>query len=239
MTEAVNPETPPVTPPAAESSPPSWHYADGMPGQGDRPDWLSDKFKTVSDQAKSYKELEKKFGNAPDDYDLSKSKFIDPDYVPFDELKQLAKERRVPQDVIDKMLETFDKYLGEFATDESEEIKKLGENVPERINILDNWAQANLTKESYEALTTGLRSAEGIIALEELRGKMMSDATQVPNGNDGGSGNTVVSVDDLRKEISNPANLQKYKEDPAYRKDWSARMEAASKNSGFVDKMGG
>lgn len=233
MTDETQPtgsETPTATP-----TTPSWFIDEGVPGVGARPPWLSDKFKTAAELAKSYSELEKKFGSAPEDYDFSKSKMIDPDYVPFQELKAIAKEKRVPQEVMDKMLESFDKYMGEFAVDFSEETKKLGENAKERLTLLDNWAKANLRKESYEALTGSLTSAEAIMALEELRGKMMTTTT-IPNGNDNG-GAEQVTVDSLKAEMI--TNFEKYQKDPKYRADWQNRMSVAAKNSGIVDKMGG
>ena len=223
-------EVQPTTPP-----PPSWFIDEGVPGIGDRPAWLPDKYKTVADMAKSNQELEKKLGTAPDQYDFSKAKFIDPDYVPFQEFAQLAKEKRVSQDVIDKMLDSVDKYLDEFSTDYAEEAKKLGDDGPQRLQQLDNWAKANLTSESYEALTSNLRSADAIKALEELRGKMMTNATQIPPGNDQGSA-THTSLADLQMELQ--TNLAKFKSDPAYRKDLQGRMELASKNSGYLDKHG-
>ena len=223
-----------VTPPVTET--PAWFIDEGRPGAGDRPAWLNEKFKTAADLAKSYHELEKKVGTVPDDYDFSKSRYIDPDYAPFQDLKSLAKEKRVPQEVMDKMLESVDKYMDEFKIDENEEIKKLGDNAQDRLVTLNNWAKANLSKDSYEALTSNLRSAESIRALEELRGRMMSTTPQVPNGNDGAVHNAA-TLDDIRMELSN--NLQKYKTDKAYQKDISARMEMAAKNTpGFVDKVG-
>jgi len=219
-----------------ETETPAWFIDEGMPGVGARPSWLPDKYKTVADLAKSNAELEKKFGNAPDDYDFSKSKYIDPDYVPFQELKEVAKEKRVPQDVIDKMLGAFDKYMDEFSLDKAEEIKKLGPDAEQRVTTLDNWAKANFSKESYEALTSTLRTAESIKAFEELRGKMMSTNPQVPTGNEGAVQNAA-SLDDIKMELSN--NLAKYKTDPEYRKDLSRRLEIAAKNTpGFVDKVG-
>lgn len=220
--------TPPTTP--------SWYIDEGREGVGERPSWLPDKYRTVADLAKSNAELEKKLGTAPEDYDFSKSKYLDPDYVPFQELKQVAKEKRVPQEVMDKMLESVDKYMDEFSTDYNEEIKKLGDNAKDRLETLNNWAKANLTKDSYEALTGNLRNAEAIKALEELRGKMMSGNPQVPNGNDGAVHNSA-TLDDIKLELSN--NLAKYKTDAAYRKDIQGRLELASKNApGFVDKVG-
>lgn len=226
-----------ITPSADTPSPPSWFIDEGRAGEGERPSWLSDKFKTAADMAKSYSELEKKFSQAPDEYDLSKSKFIDPDYEPFQELAKYAKDKRVPADVIDKMLETYDKYMDEFKTDYSEEAKKLGDNARDRLVTLDNWAKANLSEGSYEALTESMRTAEGIKALEEIRGKMMSESTMVPPGNDDGKSGPA-SLDDLKAELSDPSNLKKYKEDVKYRKDYQGRLEIAAKNSGFLDKHG-
>lgn len=230
MTSEVEVATP------VEPQTPTWFIDEGVPGIGNRPIWLPDKFKSAAELAKSYGELEKKVGTVPDDYDFTKSRYLDPDYVPFQELKQLAKDKRVPQDVMDKMLDSFDKYMDEFKTDENEEIQKLGENAKDRLITLDNWAKANLSKDSYEALTSNLRNAESIKALEELRGKMMSGTPQVPNGNDGAT-HTSATLDDLKLELSN--NLAKYKTDPHYRKDLSSRLEIAAKNApGYIDKMG-
>lgn len=215
---------------------PKWYMDEGVPGAGDRPGWLNEKFKTAAELAKSYNELEKKFGVVPEDYDFTKSKYIDADYVPFLELKQLARDKRVPKEVIEKMLDSVDKYMDEFSTDYSVEIKKLGDNAMERITTIDNWAEANLTKESYEALTSNLRTAESIKALEELRGKSMNNTIQVPGGNDSAVHNSA-SLDDIKLELQ--ANIGKYKTDTAYRKDIQSRLEVAAKNApGYVDKVG-
>lgn len=229
-TDVNNSEIPP------ENATPAWYIDDGIPGSGNRPDWLPEKFKSVAHLAKSYTELEKKVGTAPEDYDLTKSRYLDPDYVPFLELKQLAKDKRVPKEVMDKMVESVDKYMDEFTPDYSGEVKKLGDNAKGRIEILDNWAKANLSENSYEALTSNLKTADAIVALEELRGKMMSNTPQVPNGNENAGGGQT-SLDEIKKELAN--NLDKYKKDEGYRKDIQGRLEVAAKNEpGYVDKVG-
>ncbi len=220
----------PVVPPE-----PSWFIDEGIPGVGERPSWLSDKFKTAADLGKSYSELEKKISVMPEEYDISNSKFLDGDYGPIQDMLQLAKDKRVPKDVIDKMIESVDKYFDEFSIDYDEEAKKLGDNAKEKLTVLDNWAKANLSGESYEALTRSLTTADGIKALDELRGKMMSSTTMVPGGNESAATN-VASVDELQAELSN--NLAKYKSDPDYRKNLQGRLELASKNSNYIDKSG-
>lgn len=213
----------------------AWFIDEGIPGVGERPSWLPDKYKTVADLAKSNSELEKRLGTVPDKYDFSKSKFLDPEYAPFQELQSFAKDKRVSQDVMDKFIESIDKYVDQFSVKEEQEMKALGDNAKERVEILDNWAKANLSKESYEALTGSMNSAASIKALEELRGKFMSATPQIPGNN--GTVAASTSVEDIKMELSN--NLEKYKTDAAYRKDLQNRLEVAAKNTtGYVDKIG-
>jgi hypothetical protein len=214
---------------------PAWYIDEGIAGEGSRPSWLPDKYKTVAAMAKHTSELEKRLGTVPESYDITKSRFIDPDYIPFQDLLNTAKDKRVPQEFIDKMIESVDKYVDEFRIDTAEELKRLGDNAKERVQILDNWAKANLSKESYDGLVNSLNNAEAIKALEELRGKMMSNTPQVPNNL--GNVNSNQSLDELKMELS--SNLQKYKDDPKYRADISKRLEMAAKNTpGYVDKVG-
>lgn len=212
---------------------PTWWIDEGKPGVGEKPAWLSEKFKSAGDMAKSYQELENRVGKAPEQYDFSKSKFLDGDYVPFQELQEFAKSKRVPQEVMDKMIDSVDKYMSEFSTDYKEEALKLGDNAKERLSTLNNWAKANLTEKSFEALTSKLTNADSVLALEELRGKMMSNNVTIPNGNDAGT-NNVTSMEDLQMELNN--NLEKFKTDMKYRREIQSKMEAAAKSSTYVDK---
>jgi hypothetical protein len=218
-----------------ENNEPLWYIDDNIPGVGERPAWLSEKFKTAADLAKSYSELEKKFSTTPEPYDISNSKYLTDDYQPMNDFLEYAREKRVPKDVIDKMANTFDKYMGEFSVDYEEEFKKLGDKAKDRMTVLDNWAKANLTQKSYDALTASLTRADAILALEELGGKMMSNNTVIPSGNEAAN-NEVPNLDDLKAELVK--NLDKYKSDSTYRKDLQDRMGLASKASGYIDKQG-
>ena len=50
----------------------TWNLSEDTPGKGDAPEWFkADKYKTVADQAKAYKDLEGRFGSftgAPEEY---------------------------------------------------------------------------------------------------------------------------------------------------------------------------
>ena len=215
---------------------PKWFIDEGLPGVGERPQWLPEKFKTVADMSKSYAELEKKFGTVPEEYDISNSVYLDPDKDIIKDFLQVAKEKRVPKEVVDKMVDTFDRYLGEHDVNTDEEVKKLGDNAAERLKTLNNWAKANLSDDSYKALSKNLQSADSILALEELRGKMMTSSTQIPNGNDGASQNESNTVKDIQDEIGK--NYEKYKTDPKYRAELQGKLEVAVKRAGIIDKFG-
>lgn len=219
----------------AESIEPKWFIDEGIPGIGDRPAWLNDKFKTVADLGKSYAELEKKFGSVPENYDISRSMYFDPNDPEITGLLEVAKEKRVPKEVIDKMVDTFDNYLGKYDVNPEEEAKKLGDNAKERLTTLNNWAKANLSDNAYKAISKSAQSADAILALEEIRSKMMSSSTLIPGGNDN-SGSEVNTLESVKQEIIN--NLEKYKTDPKYRTELQGKLEMAAKHSGLVDKQG-
>lgn len=230
MTTSIDPSLTPEVEPGA----PSWHWDDNTPGTGDRPDWLPGKFKTVADAAKSYSELEKRVGSAPSEYSLEKGQgWIEPDYGPFQDMLSLAKSKHVPQEVMDSMLDSVGKYLDEFKIDGTEERTKLGDKAEERLGLLDNWIASNFSKETHEALSNNLKTADAILALEEVRNKMLNSATTIPNSNHE-SVTSVPTLQDVQSEMNN--NLDKYKTDPAYRRELQAKMEAASKGSVYQDK---
>lgn len=209
-----------------------WWIDEATPGTGDRPPWLPEKFKSAQDMAKSYNELEKTIGRAPEKYDFTKSKKLDPNYKPFIELQELARSKRVPQEVMDKFQDSVDKYMSEFDTDFDEEMKKMGPDAKERIEVLNNWGKANLEESDFKALTRNLRDAESIVAFEKLRNKFMTGNSSIPNGNE--TQNAAPNMEDLQAELTN--NLEKYKADPKYRKDIQSRIAAVGQQPGFVDK---
>ena len=231
MTTSIDPSlTVPDSPEAA-----NWWIDEGLPGVGNRPDWLPEKFKSVADIAKSYSELEKHVGSAPNEYDMSKGEnWIDPEYGPLQDMLEYAKSKHVSQDVMDRMFESVGKYLDEFGIDYEQERGKLGEKAEERLEVIDNWARSNFSKETYEALTNNLRTADAVKAIEEVRNKMNANTTTIPNTNHE-SNSTTPTLQDIQSEMNK--NLEKYKTDPAYRREMMAKIELASRNSGFSDKQ--
>jgi len=213
---------------------PSWNWDENTVGTGDRPDYLAEKFKSVADAAKSYNSLEKKLGTAPKEYDFSLSKsWLDPDFEPLKEAAQFAKEKHVSQDVMNQILGAATMYLEENTVKTTDEIAKLGANANERLTLINNWAKSNFTESTFNALTSSMDTAESVVAMEEIRNKMLNNITAIPSSNDSNT-NSAQSLAEVQGELNN--NLAKYKSDPKYRKEISAKLEAASSNSSFTDK---
>lgn len=202
----------------------------------DRPEWLPEKFQTPAEMAKSYTELEKRLGMAPKEYDFSKGEsWIDPNHQSFQDLANYAKSKNVPQDVMDKVLESMGSYLDEFQIDYDAEKEKLGKDANERLEKLINWTKANFSEDAYNAITDSLRDAEGVKALEEIRQKMLDANVTVPGGNEDSSSESS-TLEDLQAEMTE--NLDKYKSDPKYRRDLDNRIAKIAEKSGtFTDKQ--
>lgn len=202
---------------------PSWFWDANTPGQGARPEFLPEKYKSVADVAKAYKELEQRLGTAPSEYDFSKGQsWIEPDYEPFQKMAEFAKSKHVSQEVMDNMLETVGTYLDEFKTDLNEEKAKLGENATARLQTLNNWAKSNLSEKAFQTLSSGMRTAEAIEALEEIRNKMLSQNTIVPTSNNAVIGGGM-TIEEYRSELH--TNYEKYKKDPHFRKEMERKLE--------------
>jgi hypothetical protein len=228
--QSTNPEAPNV----GDSAAPGWWIDDNTPGIGDRPDWLPSNFKSVSDIAKSYAELQKKLGTAPDAYDWEKgSNWFDPNYEPLQELAKVAKEKRVPQEFFDQMLESVGKYFDEFKVDYNEERTKLGEGAEDRLKVLNNWAKSNFSEDTFNALTSSMQTAESVKAIEEIRNKMLENNTKIPTGNEDNVAEQA-SLSEIQSELNE--NFAKYKTDAKYRKEMNNRLANAASKSDYVDK---
>ena len=229
----------------AEMTAPAWSYAEGVGGEGDAPEWFkSDKYKSVSDQAKAYTELEGRFGaftGAPESYEFSLSEQLteagvelasdDPLIAQFTEM---AKEANMSQDMANKLVNMFveSEYAKSGASEEAEtariaeEMAKLGDNAQQRVSNIENWAKANLTPEQVEGLTEMATTAASVTAIEALIAKSKNAPMQTTDVNPVGSGKSLDELNALKFARDENGNL-KAQVDPEYRKMVSAEFERA------------
>lgn len=168
-----------------EQETPTWSYNEGIAGEGEPPEWFkADKYKTVSEQAKAYTELESKFGSftgAPEDYALELSESLQEQGVQIDdddpilaEAKEFAKNSNMSQKGFNEMVELYSitKIAEAQALEQSkqDEIKALGNNAQTRLNNLSAWASANLSEDLVEGFQQMTATAASVKALEHMIG---------------------------------------------------------------------
>lgn len=166
-----------ITATAPKDSQDKWFYDDLLPGAGDKPEWLKDsKYKSVTEQAKAYLELEKKFGaftGAPDEYDLSLAEnpefqfsLADPAVKGFVEL---AKANGVNQGFFSEMLNMYAHSLQAQSVDTDAEFKKLGPNGKQDVQIIANWAENNFTPDEMGVFKDMMKTAEHVKLFDKVR----------------------------------------------------------------------
>lgn len=221
--------------PADPSPPgdPEWMLSDKLPGEGSAPEWFKkDKYGTVEEQAKAYKELESRFGGftgAPKDGDYTVTLSdelqelgieIAPDDPLYADAVEFAKGTNMNQEGFDKMMNLYamsrvaeSKAAEEFRQDE---LKALGDNAQARIDNILNWGKANLPDDMLQGFTEMAVSANAVKAME----KLVSLTRNAPIDPNNAAPKQGVSTEELRKmqfETDEHGN-RKLSTDPEFKK---------------------
>ncbi len=232
-TAPVTPAAADATPPAGEGTPPSapivtgdWYYDDNLKGSGARPDWLKDKYKSAAEQAKAYVEVEKKLGafkGAPDAYDLSLQDFPDIKFSQEDPLLKdfltNAKTNGVSQEYITEILNTYAQALTFNIPDADAEMKKIGANAAQDLQILSQWAGNYLSAEEHKVFASLVTTADAFKVFDKLRQSVTQSDIAAPQK----SGTPAETEDQVRALISDP----RYSTDEHFRADVRRRMSIA------------
>lgn len=173
----------PSTEPTEPTEQPSFLWAEGVAGQGDVPEWYkADKYKSVSDQAKAYGELEKRFGGftgAPETYELGEGVDSEDTFVQM--LSEIGREANMNQATFAKVYELGEQLLEANAgINKEREMEALGENAEQRIQNVDSFLKNNLGQD-YERLMAGVNSAATVELIEKLISK--TGQPSLPSGN--------------------------------------------------------
>ena len=188
--------------------------------EGERPEWLKEKYKTVEDQAKAYNDAEKKLGGfagSPEgEYEMNVPEGVSGEFDMEDPriewFQNAAKESNMSQETFDQMLGGFVKMEQEANDPEAAkniELQALGKNANARLTDLGDWGKGNLTPDEYEGFKGLATTAQGVSVLEALiaktaEGKMpTSNTVRAPSI-------TQEALDDMIKD-------PKYKESKAFR----------------------
>jgi hypothetical protein len=226
-------ETPaPEAPAAAPETPtePTWFLADGVPGEGDAPEWFrADKYKSLDQQAKAYVELEKRLGafeGAPEDgtYKINVPEGIplefDTEHPLFQELNNWARESQLSQKGYDQIIGMFANYEAAMQPDMGELKKQVGENADARINSVNQWAKSNLSEEEYKSFRNAQTMANApdvFKAMEAVIAKTRE--VSLPGPDDDVSGATKTTLEEINEMQAkrDESGQRLYEKDPAYR----------------------
>lgn len=207
----------------------TWYIADGVPGTGERPEWLSTKFKTAEQLGKSYHELEKRFGGftgSPEEYSLEAmtEKGVTPEAKYMDGFMQKAKAAGVSQEYFNDMVGDLAIFINETSPgiNMEEEVKKLGENGQQQVDIMSNWAVNNLSETETETFASLCKTggANAINLFNKMR--TMAQPSVIPQAQ-GITQQARMTKGQLLKEAEE--NADKFLNDTAYRDNWRRRLQ--------------
>lgn len=215
-TESTNTET-------ATDAPSEWFWAEGIKGEGPRPDYLPEKFSSVSDAAKARAELEKKLGaftGAPDTYSVEHLG-LDPEQHTLKELIGLSKELNMSQEGFDKLIS---KLMGAQEAEKTvsldEEIATLGEEGQRLKRQYEHFTKNNLQPEELELVSGWIKTPNDMKVFNELVKGVYGK--RIPTDNSAYLAGTNDTEESIRSEIS--ANLERYRNDKAFREDIRNRL---------------
>ena len=193
------------------SEEPTWFYDEGIPGKGERPEYLKDKYANIVEQAKAYPEAEKRFGaftGAPEAYEINISDQLKEGGIEIDnedpimsEAMEFAKNSNMGQEGFDKMIELY--AMSKVAEGEAlesykaGELQALGNNAEVRIDNINSWASANLPEDMIEGFQGMANSAASVQALE----KLISMTRNAPVNTDGDTTPSGVSEEEVNKLV--------------------------------------
>lgn len=203
-----------------------WFWAEGVPGEGPKPDFLPEKFNNVAEAAKARNELEKKLGSftgAPDEYKLDHLG-LDPDQHMLKEITDVAKDMNMSQ-------EGLDKFVGRLLTAQQaeseksleDEVNALGKEGPQLMRQFKYFQENNLKAEESEVVKNWIQSADDLKVFNSLVQGIYNKP--IPTENSTHLNNHHESVDSLQQEMAK--NKQRFDTDATYRKDWHQRLEYA------------
>ncbi len=209
MNETIVPTETPTEEPAATETPsatetktetptetPSWLWAEGVPGQGDTPEWMmKDKYKSVQDQAKGYKELLmhyndklKGFVGTPEGgYDRGEG---NEENAMMSMLSEVGAKYGMNQEMFGELVEQYGGIVTGMESERTEasqarvkeEIGKLGDNADYRLKNIADFAKGNFDADGAEEFVNMATTAKGVEILEQLiansKGTKVADSTK-------------------------------------------------------------
>ena len=166
-----------------ETATPSWYFSEpkddfqGIAGNGDVPEWfVADKYKSVEQQAKAYKDASKLLGGfsgSPEKYELPSevaSRAQDAELLGI--LDSVGRTYNMNNEayteLVTKYTEHQEKQQQVF---QQQQLAQLGENAKERISHVQDWVNANVPQELVPKLVNMATTADSVEMIEFFMNK--------------------------------------------------------------------
>lgn len=214
----------------------AWFLSEGVEGEGEPPEWfISNKYKSVADQAKAAKELRteynkmqekmKAFTGAPENYDFEAlPEGIDKSSPMLERFSGIFKDMGMSQEGFEAVTKEFMATQIENAQISPQEIiKDIGPEGPEVFDRVSNWARNTFSQEEQAVLSQLVTSGDGLLLLDKLRGN--TKLSRLPNQHDLQNVQSFESSSKIKAEKR--ANIDKYMTDQNYAKEISRRLQTA------------
>jgi hypothetical protein len=207
------------------SESPAWMWADGIKGEGDKPEYLLEKYKSVAEQARALPEALKRFGafkGAPEAYSFDNlPEGIDKASPILQGFTDTFKEMNLDQQGFEKMASKFAEIGNSMAAKSQEEIvREAGSK--EVVDRVANWAK-NFSPEVQESIKEWSLSGKDIKALDMIRAGRANSVA--PTANQFESRHSYETVKAIEAEKNK--NWKQYQNDEAYRSEIARRWEEA------------
>ena len=210
-----------------------WWYAEGIKGQGEKPEFFnSKKYKTLTDQAKAQRELEKKLGGftgAPDEYEvrvadtyIEKGFELDPDDPFVEGFKEFAKEKQMNQEIFNDSIN----FYAELKLAEKQALreyvdaqrKELGSNGQRRLDDLQNWAGSVLPQDLVDGFSDMFPTAKSVEIMEVIAGMLLEKGVN-PTSGEGATAYSEADVQKMQFELDQYGN-RRINSDPEFRRKY-------------------
>ena len=232
---------------SAGSAEPKWFLAEGVPGEGDPPEWFkSSKYKTLAEQARAYQGLESKLGKAPEvlgapeeteetkgtaGYDVAAfvpegmDLEVDPEDPFFQALLPKMRELDLSQGAVSQLAQAFIAAQADLEQQSvatmTTEVGELGgpQQVQQRLDGIRQYAKANLSAEMLQGLERMIDSGFNAQGFEAIEQLIGLHRGTGPAG-PGVEASTPVTKDELRQmQLATDENgRRKMQTDPEYAK---------------------
>lgn len=154
---------------------PAWFYDLNMPGKGEKPEYLEEGMESIVAQAKQYKSLKEKRGDAPESYNVDLEGLGLQADERINKLVDLAKENHIPQSFLDSAL----KLHAEIVTTESRNMQaekdslSAGEN--DRLKVISSNMRERLGEEKFNKIAKSVKSPKALLYFSEFVASYLGD----------------------------------------------------------------